>query len=62
MKLNRIQIQIFAKLSKEKGLETDDYIKQYSTEFIAMQRDGLLDLGKEEADRWINKAYLLSLR
>ena len=61
MKLNRIQIKIFEKLGKEKGLETDDYIKQYSMEFIGVQRDGLLNLSEEEADNWINKAYLLSL-
>ena len=61
MKLNRIQIMIFEKLCKEKGLETDDYIKQYSTEFIDVQRDGLQELSVEEADKWINKAYLLSL-
>ena len=61
MKLNRIQIKIFEKLSKEKGLETDDYIRQYSTKFIDVQRDGLQELSEEEADNWINKAYLLSL-
>lgn len=62
MKLNRIQILIFEKLSKEKGLKTDDYIKQYSMEFIEVQRDGLQNLSEEEADKWINQAYLLSLR
>ena len=61
MKLNRIQIKIFEKLSKEKSLETDDYIKQYSMEFIDIQRDKLIELNEEEADNWINKAYLLSL-
>lgn len=61
MPLNRIQIKIFEKLSKEKELETDDYIKQYSMEFIAMQRTKLDELSEEEADNWINKAYLLSL-
>jgi len=61
MKLNRIQILIFEKLSKERGLKADDYIRQYSKEFIDIQRDELRDLSQEEADKWINKAYLLSL-
>lgn len=61
MKLNRIQIKIFEKLGKEKGIEADDYIKQYSMEFINVQRDGLQDLSEEEGDNWIHKAYLLSL-
>jgi len=61
MKLNRIQILIFKKLSKEKDLEVDVYIKQYSVEFIDKQRDMLQDLSETEGDMWINKAYLLSL-
>lgn len=61
MKLNRIQVMIFEKLSKEKGLEADDYIKQNSVKFIDVQRDGLQDLSEEEGDLWINKAYFLSL-
>ena len=61
MNLNRIQIKIFEKLSREKGLETDALVKQYSMEFIGVQRDRLQDLSEEEGDRWINKAYLLSL-
>jgi len=62
MKLNRIQIKIFEKLSSEKGLETDAFIKRYSLEFIGIQRDRLQDLSEEEGDMWINKAYLLSLQ
>jgi len=61
MKLNRIQILIFKKLSKEKDLEVDVYIKQYSVEFIDNQRDRLQDLSETEGDMWINKAYVLSL-
>jgi hypothetical protein len=61
MKLNRIQIKIFEKLSREKGLETDAFIEQYSCEFIGTQRDRLQDLSEEEGDKWINRAYLLSL-
>lgn len=60
MKLNRIQIKIFEKLSKDQGLDADDYIKQYSMEFICVQRDGLQDLSEEEGDNWIHRAYLLS--
>lgn len=52
---------IFKKLSKEKGLDADDYIQQYSIEFICMQRDSLQDLSEEEGDKWIHRAYLLSL-
>jgi len=61
MQLNRIQIKILEKLSKEKELEANDYIKHYSMEFIDVQRSGLEDLSEEEGDNWINKAYLLSL-
>ena len=61
MDLNRIQIKIFEKLSKDAGLETDAFIKQNSMEFIGIQRDRLEDLSEEEGDCWINKAYLLSL-
>ncbi|WP_319574078.1 hypothetical protein [uncultured Desulfobacter sp.] len=61
MKLNRIQIKIFEKLSKEKGIDPDDYINQYSMEFINMQRDRIEDLSEEEGDNWIHRAYLLSL-
>lgn len=52
---------IFEKLSKEKGIEADAYIKQYSMEFIETQRDRLRDLSEEEGDMWINRAYLQSL-
>jgi len=61
MKLNRIQIKIFEKLSKEKGIDADDYVNQYSMEFIHMQRDRLQDLSEEDGDNWIHRAYLLSL-
>jgi len=61
MQLNRIQIKIFDKLSKEKNLDPDEYIKQYSMEFICVQRDGRQDLSEEEGDNWIHRAYLLSL-
>ena len=54
-------MMIFKKLSKEKSLDADDYIKQYSMEFICMQRDTLHELSEEEGDNWIHRAYLLSL-
>jgi hypothetical protein len=54
-------MMIFKKLSKEKDLDADSYIKKYSMEFIGIQRNGLQDLDEEEGDMWINKAYLLSL-
>lgn len=52
---------IFNKLSKEKNLDADDYVKQYSMEFICLQRDSLEALSEEEGDNWIHRAYLLSL-
>lgn len=61
MQLNRIQVMIFNKLSKEKNLDADDYIKQYSMEFICLQRDSLEELSEEEGDNWIHRAYLLSM-
>ncbi len=61
MKLNTIQVSIFKKLSKEKGLEVDYYVEKYSTEFINLQRNRLEELSEEEGDEWINKAYLISL-
>jgi len=61
MKLNTIQVSIFKKLSKEKGLEVDCYVEKYSMEFINLQRNRLEDLSEEEGDEWINKAYLISL-
>lgn len=61
MKLNRMQVLIFKKLSKEKDLDTDSYIKKYAMEFIGIQRNRLQDLSEEEGDNWIHQAYLLSL-
>ncbi|WP_320044456.1 hypothetical protein [uncultured Desulfobacter sp.] len=52
---------IFNKLSKEKNLDVDDYIKQYSMEFICLQRDSLGELSEKEGDNWIHRAYLLSM-
>lgn len=41
MNVNRIQVMIFKKLSKEKEIDVDDYVKRYSMDFICMQRDRL---------------------
>jgi hypothetical protein len=61
MKLNRIQIRIFKKIGREKGLDADAYIQKHAVEYIGVQRNRLQDLSEEEGDRWINKAYLASL-
>lgn len=61
MKLNRIQIQIFKNLSQEKGLEVDQYVQQFSQEYLFMQKQRLEDLSEKEGDSWISKAYLQSL-
>ena len=61
MKLNRIQVQIFKKLSQEKGLDVDAYIQKHALECIGEQRNRIQDLSEEEGDMWINKAYLESL-
>jgi hypothetical protein len=59
--LNRIQIQIFKKLSQEKKLEIDAYVHQYSQEFLCSQREKLEELTEEEGDAWIHKAYVQSM-
>ena len=61
MGLNRIQIQIFKKLSSELKLETEEYIQQFSKEYIQRTVKTLEDLTEAEADAWITKAYLKSL-
>ncbi|WP_027721733.1 hypothetical protein [Maridesulfovibrio zosterae] len=61
MKLNSIQVSILIKLSKDNGLDVDEYIKKFSLEFIEIQRDQLGELTQAEGDAWINKAYVLSL-
>jgi len=62
MKLNRIQTQIFKKLSKEKNLEIEAYIQQFSQEMLSVQKSGLDELSEEEADTWIHNAYMAFLR
>ena len=61
MRLNRIQIEIFKKLSSELQLETEDYLQQFSQEYIKRTVYKLEDLTEAEADAWITKAYLQSL-
>lgn len=61
MKLNRIQVQIFKKLGREKAVDVDAYVRKHAMEFIGIQRNRLQDLSEEEGDIWINKAYLSSL-
>ena len=61
MKLNRIQIQIFKKLSSELDLEMKDYLHRFSKEYIDRVINSLDDLTEKEGDTWITKAYLESL-
>ena len=61
MGLNRIQIQIFKKLSSDLKLETEEYLQQFSKEYIQRTVNTLDDLTEAEADVWITRAYLESL-
>ncbi len=62
MKLNRIQIHIFKKLGADNQQTADEYIKEFSIEYLDIQRDTLEDLSEEEGDCWIEKAYFQSLK
>lgn len=61
MHLNKIQIQIFKKLSGELNLEMEEYLHRFSKENISRTIKSLDDLTEKEADDWITKAYLKSL-
>ncbi len=61
MSLNRIQIQIFKKLSSELNMELEDYLLRFSKEYICRVVKTLEDLTEAEGDTWITKAYLESL-
>lgn len=61
MQLNRIQQQIFKKLSKDEQLEPDQYIAKHSQRFIGEKIEKLEDLTEEQGDSWITKAYIKSL-
>lgn len=61
MKLNRIQIQIFAKLAREKELDIEDYLARYSRKYLGRTASTLEDVTEDEGDAWINQVYLESL-
>ncbi len=61
MQLNRIQQQIFKKLSKDEQLEPDEYVAKHSQRFIGEQVQQLSDLTEQQGDDWITKAYIKSL-
>ena len=61
MGLNRLQIQIFKKLSSALNLEIEDYLLRFSKEYILRDIKTLGDLTEEEGDTWITKAYIESL-
>lgn len=61
MGLNRLQIQIFKKLSSGLNLEIEDYLSRFSKEYIHRDIKTLGDLTEKEGDIWITKAYLKSL-
>lgn len=61
MKLNRIQVQIFQKLSCEQNMEVEEYLLNFSKENINRPISTLEELTEEEADVWITKSYLKSL-
>lgn len=61
MGLNRLQIQIFQKMSSDLNLEMEDYLQRFSKEYLQRVIKTLEELSEEEADTWITKAYLKSL-
>ena len=61
MGLNRLQIQIFKKLSSYLNLEMEDYLLKFSKEYICGGITTLDQLTEKEGDTWITKAYLKSL-
>lgn len=61
MGLNRLQIQIFKKLSSALNLEIEEYLSKFSNEYILRDIKTLADLTEQEGDTWITKAYLESL-
>ncbi len=61
MKLNRIQVQIFQKLSCEKSMELEEYLLNFSKDNINRPISTLEELTENEADIWITKSYLESL-
>lgn len=61
MHLNKIQIQIFRKLSSELNLDMEEYLIRFSRDNISRKITSLEELTEKEADTWITKAYLQSL-
>lgn len=61
MGLNRLQVQIFRKLSSDLNLEIEEYLLRFSSEYIQRSVTTLDELTEDEGDAWITKAYLKSL-
>jgi hypothetical protein len=61
MNINKIQLAIFTKMAKEKSVEIDEFIEKFSNHYLGKTVRGVDQLLEEEADTWINKAYLESL-
>lgn len=59
--MNRIQIEIFKKLSSEKEMSGDEYVTAFSEELIDKNISMLDQLSEKEADEWIAKVYIQSL-
>jgi len=61
MQINRIQLAIIKKMAKEQNLELDVFIAKFSQQYLGRTIPTLAELSEEDADRWINTAYLESL-
>lgn len=61
MKLNKIQVQIFYKLSSELNMELEEYLLKFSGEYIDRVIKTLEELTEKEGDTWITITYLKSL-
>lgn len=61
MELNKIQEQIFIRLSNEHNMTLDQYVNQYSVTYLGTNVKKAENLTEEAADTWITKAYIQSL-
>lgn len=61
MKLNRLQVQIFKKMSSDLDMEIEEFLTKFSEENINRPISTLEELMEEEADIWITKSYLKSI-
>lgn len=61
MQLNRIQVQIFKKLSNDKSLQLEEYLATYSPQYLGRVVSDLSQMTEQEADKWIHQAYLESM-